>query len=163
MFMGIDALSSVAYADGKVFVGSDTYSIYSINATTGSKISSYETGDQVISSPAIWENKIYVGSNDWNIYCFSNGPTVSTSITAGSNKLQVVTNEFLAISGQLTPGIPNAQITVALTTPEDLRRRPGRPRAGRPHRLSRLCQRFEGTLSEVTPNETPRATSRRRG
>ncbi len=118
MFMGIDALSSVAYADGKVFVGSDTYSIYAINATTGSKISSYETGDQVISSPAIWENKIYVGSNDWNVYCFSNGPTVSTSITAGSNKLQVLTNESLVISGQLTPGIPNAQITVALTTPD---------------------------------------------
>lgn len=52
-----------------IYVPSDSYGIYVLNASGGQKLAYFETEGQVQSSIAIWENKLYFGSNDWNVYC----------------------------------------------------------------------------------------------
>ena len=57
--------------DGKVvYVGSGDNSLYAVDAVTGSKISSFATGDEVTSSPALSSDGkvVYVGSGDNSLY-----------------------------------------------------------------------------------------------
>jgi outer membrane protein assembly factor BamB len=57
-------------ANGVVYIGSDDFSVYALNAKTGSELWSYATGNEVLSSPAIVNGVVYVGSVDFNIYAF---------------------------------------------------------------------------------------------
>ena len=54
--------------------------MYALNAETGSKIWSYNTGNQVESSPAVISGVVYVGSDDGNVYALnaSDGTTIWT-------------------------------------------------------------------------------------
>jgi len=61
--------SSPCVINGKVYVGSLDGNIYCIDAETGEKIWSYQTGDVVQSSPIVVNNKLYIGSADHNLYC----------------------------------------------------------------------------------------------
>eukprot|EP00947_MAST-08B_sp_MAST-8B-sp1_P005962 g5962.t1 len=66
--------SPVLSPDGKVvYVGSDDYSLYAINATDGSKLWSYFTGYSVPSSPALsLDGKVvYGGSMDSSLYAIN--------------------------------------------------------------------------------------------
>ncbi len=45
-----------------VYVGSNDFNVYALNAATGSKIWSYSTGDYVYSSPAVVNSVVYVNS-----------------------------------------------------------------------------------------------------
>ena len=45
--------------------------MYALNATTGAKIWSYTTGDQILSSPALTNGIVYVGSHDNKVYGFN--------------------------------------------------------------------------------------------
>lgn len=58
-----------------VYVGSDDYSLYAINASTGKPIWHYQTGFYVTSQPAVVNGKVYVGSDDHYVYALdaSNG------------------------------------------------------------------------------------------
>lgn len=69
------------------------------------------------SSPAIWEGKLYVGSADSNVYCFSDFPTITTSITIALGKNEINLTQSLTGCGQLSPQIPNAPITVTFARP----------------------------------------------
>jgi outer membrane protein assembly factor BamB len=62
--------SSALYADGKIYVGNQIYSLYVFNATDGTKLSWFDTDSQVESSPSAYDGRIYVGSSDWYLYCF---------------------------------------------------------------------------------------------
>jgi len=130
-WLGFQVFSSAAYADDlrgnatgypgcpKVYVGCDSYSVTCLNATSGAPISSYTTGAQVSSSPALWEGKLYVGSSDGFVYCFDDAPVVCTDIWAVSSKgAKMLPNETVVISGGLKPGIPNAEILVTFTKPD---------------------------------------------
>jgi hypothetical protein len=67
-----------------VYVGSFDKNIYALNAVTGSKIWSYQTGDQMRSSAAVANGVVYVGSGDGYLYAFgspSNQPTPSYKIS----------------------------------------------------------------------------------
>ena len=57
--------SSPAVADGVVYVGSEDNNLYALKASTGVKLWSYTTGDNVDSSPAVANEVVYVGSDDW--------------------------------------------------------------------------------------------------
>jgi outer membrane protein assembly factor BamB len=57
-------------ANGVVYVGSDDYNVYALNAKTGAKLWSYTTGSVVESSPAVANGVVYVGSDDGNVYAF---------------------------------------------------------------------------------------------
>ena len=65
------ARSSPAVADGKVFIGSNDYNIYCLDADTGRFIWRYKTNSRVSSSPAVADGKVFVGSGDHNIYCLN--------------------------------------------------------------------------------------------
>jgi murein DD-endopeptidase MepM/ murein hydrolase activator NlpD len=60
--------SSPAVANGVIYVGSNDYSVYALNATTGAKLWSYPTGLFADSSPAVANGVVYVGSEDNNVY-----------------------------------------------------------------------------------------------
>ncbi len=44
-------VSSPAVSDGRVYIGSNDYNVYSLNASNGSLIWKYTTGGYVVSSP----------------------------------------------------------------------------------------------------------------
>jgi outer membrane protein assembly factor BamB len=82
--------SSPAAANGMVFVGSDDYSTYALNAITGALVWKYKTSGPVFSSPAVANGVVYVGSDDYNVYAFGlvfmpGGPTTTNIVTDKDN------------------------------------------------------------------------------
>jgi outer membrane protein assembly factor BamB len=77
--------SSPAVADGVVYIGSQDYNVYCLNASTGAHIWNYTTGYPVESSPAVADGMVYVGSQDHNIYCLnaSTGTQIWNYTTGG--------------------------------------------------------------------------------
>ena len=64
-------ISSPAVANGVVFVGSEDHNLYALNASTGSLVWTYTTGDRILSSSSIANGEVFVGSADTNLYAFS--------------------------------------------------------------------------------------------
>jgi eukaryotic-like serine/threonine-protein kinase len=83
-FLTREHLGSLAYADGKIYVPSDSFAVYVVDADSGAKLGFFGTDAQVRSSPAIYQNKLYVGSNDWNVYCIMES-SVGTTLYAQSS------------------------------------------------------------------------------
>jgi PQQ-like domain len=63
-------------ADGVVFVGSLDHRIYALNASNGTLIWSYTTGDLVVSSPAVADGVVYLGSWDHKVYAFGSSSNI---------------------------------------------------------------------------------------
>ena len=61
-------LTAPAVVDGVVYVGSDDYSIYALDAATGELRWSFPTGDVIRSTPTVAEGVVYIGSNDNHLY-----------------------------------------------------------------------------------------------
>jgi outer membrane protein assembly factor BamB len=72
--LGYPAYSSVTYADGKIYAGSDLPGLFVIDAETGEKLSQYKPGSNLHSSVTPAYDKIYVGCADWRLYCFEQKP-----------------------------------------------------------------------------------------
>src|ERR1700692_4083822 len=68
---GSPVMSSPTVSKGVVYVGSEDYNVYALNARTGAKLWSYPTGSWVNSSPAIADGVVYVGSFDKNVYALN--------------------------------------------------------------------------------------------
>jgi len=60
-----------AITNGVVYVGSDDNDVYALNASTGSVLWSYRTGDFVYSAPAVANGVVYVESDDGNFYALN--------------------------------------------------------------------------------------------
>jgi len=60
--------SSVAVADGTIYVGSQDGKLYAIDEATGKQRWAYKTGSWVESSPTMVDGIVYFGSNDGNLY-----------------------------------------------------------------------------------------------
>src|SRR5581483_7644369 len=58
---GSDVYSSPAVANGMLFIGSDDYNLYALNAATGTLVWKYTTGSTVRSSPSVANGVVYVG------------------------------------------------------------------------------------------------------
>ena len=61
-------LSSPARANGKIVAGASDGYVYALDESTGKKIWSYKTGDEIWSSPAVAGGLVYIGSNDGSVY-----------------------------------------------------------------------------------------------
>lgn len=63
--------SSPAIANGNIYIGSQDYKLYAIDADSGTKRWEYETESWVESSPSIAKGKVYFGSNDSYLYALN--------------------------------------------------------------------------------------------
>ena len=63
--------SSPTVVNGLVYIGSDDYNVYALDANTGSKIWSFGTGYYVADCPAVDSGVVYVGSQDDNVYALN--------------------------------------------------------------------------------------------
>jgi outer membrane protein assembly factor BamB len=80
-------LSSPAVVNGVVYVGSSAdRNVYALNASSGTKLWSFTTGDLVLSSPSVVNGVVYVGSGDDNVYALnaSTGAKLWNYTTGGS-------------------------------------------------------------------------------
>ena len=117
-WIGGEIYTSPSYADGKVYVACDRRAIYVLNATTGEKLSYFETGSNCWSSPTLYEGRIYIGNNDWNVYCLSEYPALNSSVTIELAKPKVVLGESVTGFGHLVPGMANASIMLIFVRPD---------------------------------------------
>jgi outer membrane protein assembly factor BamB len=135
-FLGRQSFSSPVLADdpggGKLYFGSDVYTVFCMNATDGTTLSVFEPLAQTFDTAAIYEGKMYIGSYDQFLYCFGDSVSASFSIFASSDKGETMwNNETLTIGGVLQPtvttefygsfganGLPNATVKVSLTKPD---------------------------------------------
>jgi outer membrane protein assembly factor BamB len=115
-FLNFNSDSSATYADGKIYIGSESHSVYCFDANTGLKKSWYETDANVHSSPSIAYGNLYVGSNDWYVYCFDNSgtpralgwpspdrPTSSITASLSSASDEIMEYDWVAIEGTVIP------------------------------------------------------------
>lgn len=65
---GGQVLSSPAFADGTLFIGSSDHFLYALDASTGTLKWKFETGGRVTSSPAVSAGLVFFGSFDSNFY-----------------------------------------------------------------------------------------------
>jgi len=79
-------MSAPAVVNGVVYIGSDDHNVYALNASTGAKLWSFATGNEVDSSPAVANGVVYVGSQDDNVYALnaSTGDKLWSFATGGS-------------------------------------------------------------------------------
>jgi len=85
---GSISLSSPAVANGVVYVSSEDYNIYALNATTGAKFWNYATRGYIVSSPAVANGVVYVGSSDCDVYAlYANNGTKLWNYTTGNSVL----------------------------------------------------------------------------
>ncbi len=63
--------STPVIADKKLYIGSNDYYLYCLNALTGERIWRTRTGGAIESSPLVLNDTIYVGSFDRKIYCIN--------------------------------------------------------------------------------------------
>ena len=63
-------LSSPAYVDGVIVVGSGDGGIYAVDAATGKRRWRAQTEGRVRASPAVANGRVYAGSYDGRVYCF---------------------------------------------------------------------------------------------
>ena len=61
-------VTAPAVVDGVVYVGSDDYSVYALNAASGELLWSHATGDVIRSTPTVVDGRVFVGSNDNHVY-----------------------------------------------------------------------------------------------
>jgi outer membrane protein assembly factor BamB len=138
---GRQVYTAITYADaidgGRLYFGTDVYSIEVLDAEDGSPISAYTTRGQIYGAVAIYKGRLYFGSRDWNLYCFEDTNEVYTDIWAVSSKGEkMLPNETVVISGGLRapmtytdervptlredyyPPIANAEIKASLTKPD---------------------------------------------
>ncbi|PVX23514.1 MAG: hypothetical protein CW691_10420, partial [Candidatus Bathyarchaeum sp.] len=107
--------SSPAVANGIVYIGSDDYKVYALNATDGTKIWEYTTGDYVSSSPAVANGIVYIGSDDYKVYAlnatdgtkiweYTTGSSVASSPAVANNVVYVGSYDFKVYALNATDG-----------------------------------------------------------
>jgi outer membrane protein assembly factor BamB len=94
--------SSPAVANGYVYIGSDDYNIYQLNASNVSQeIARYATGNSVWSSPAVANGYVYIGSYDGNIYQLN-----------ASNVSQLIANYTIGSFLESSPAVANGYVYI---------------------------------------------------
>lgn len=63
--------STPAVANGVIYIGSYDKVVYALNASTGSKLRGYATGDYLVSCPTVADGIVYIGSDDDTVYALN--------------------------------------------------------------------------------------------
>lgn len=67
----LEVRSSAVYANGIIYFGSQSRTVYAVEASTGVEIWSNETGSRIESTPLYHEDTLYVTSSDSYLYAFN--------------------------------------------------------------------------------------------
>ncbi len=108
---------SPTYAQGKIYVTSDQRGLYVLNATDGAKLGWYATDSNSWSSATPYEGRVYLGCNDWNVYCLADYAKLAANVTVDLNKSNITVGDSVGVSGWLTPGKSDAQVTLHFASP----------------------------------------------
>jgi outer membrane protein assembly factor BamB len=84
---GDEVVSSPAYYNGIVYVGSWDKSLYALDAATGSVVWKKATGGKIGASPAIGNGNVYVSSENGRLYAFNAATGASVWTTGNMNLL----------------------------------------------------------------------------
>jgi outer membrane protein assembly factor BamB len=114
---GAQVWSSPTVANGFVYVGSEDYKVYALNAATGAHIWNFTTGNYVESSPAVANGIVYVGSNSSKVYAldaasgaqiwnYTTGDGVYSSPTVANGVVYVGCNNGKVYALTATTGAP---------------------------------------------------------
>jgi outer membrane protein assembly factor BamB len=114
-YLGDELYVSPSYADDKLYIATDQRSIYVLNATNGEKLGYFATSSNSWSAPTIYEGRVYVGNNDWNVYCLDDFQVTYGEVSVELDKSEVKKGEAVTGTGQLSPGISYAPVTVFFT------------------------------------------------
>jgi len=114
-YLGDELYVSPTYADDKLYIATDQRSIYVLNATSGEKLGHFVTSSNSWSAPTIYEGRVYVGNNDWNVYCLDDTPVTTGNVSVILDKNNVKNGNFVTGTGQLSPAIAYAPVTVFFT------------------------------------------------
>ena len=114
-YLGDELYVSPSYADDKLYVVTDQRSVYVLNATNGEKLGHFVTSSNSWSAPTIYEGRVYVGNNDWNVYCLDDTPVTHGEVSVVLDKNEVKSGDVVTVTGQLSPAIAYAPVTVFFT------------------------------------------------
>ena len=112
---------SPAVINGVVYVGSDDDYVYALNAATGAKIWSYQTGSAVEDSPSVADGVVYIGSDDHYVYAlnastggkiwsFGTGGEVYSSPMVADGVVYVGSNDFNVYALNAATGLQNLEL-----------------------------------------------------
>ena len=74
--------SSALAAGDRIYVGSDGWTFYCLDAMTGEDVWTFETRGYIYSSPSLYNRSVYFGSSDRTIYCLGDRPPgISVEVT----------------------------------------------------------------------------------
>ena len=118
-YLGDELYVSPTYADDKLYIATDQRSIYILNATSGEKLGQFGTSSNSWSAPTIYEGRVYVGNNDWNVYCLDDTPVITDEISVVLDNNETKTGDVFTVTGQLSPAIAYAPVTVFFTKADD--------------------------------------------
>ena len=88
--------SSPAVVDDRVFVGSNDFNLYCLNATTGGEIWRYAASHYIMTGPSVAEGRVYVGTGDWYVHCLN--------ATNGAHIWSYRTGQYVASSPAISDG-----------------------------------------------------------
>ena len=105
----------------KVYVTTQNFALYILNATTGKKLDYYEMGSSnVWSNPILYHNRVYLGCGDWKVYCFEQAvPAHEAYFTLGASvdKAQINKGDSVTVSGMTSPVMANFPLKVNFIRP----------------------------------------------
>ena len=117
-FTGDEYYVSPSYADDKIYIVTSERNIFIFNAITGEKLDRFTLPSASWSSPTPYGGRLYIGNNDWNLYCLAEYNTATSQITLQTDKSKLELGGSLTVSGQLSPAISNAVITLTFSRPD---------------------------------------------
>jgi outer membrane protein assembly factor BamB len=111
-YLGREIYSSPAYADGKIYLQTDSRLVYCLDANSGAKLSWCELDSEAWASPAVWNGKLYVGCLDNNVYCFGDFPIYAKTQTTAISLQE--SDQPTALSGSVSPSVTRQNTSAAL-------------------------------------------------
>jgi len=123
-FLGREVYSSPTYSLGKIYVGTENFALYVLDAKTGEQLSYYDAfeSNKIWSSPTPYNNRLYIGSFEGTINCLEEKsnppPIIAAQIDLSLSENTVVKGESLYIEGSVTNVKASIPLTVSVDYPD---------------------------------------------
>ena len=89
--------SSPVLNNGTLYLGSDDYNMYCVDAITGEILWNFTTRGYIYSSPVLHNGSIYFGGCDWFIYCVGDRP-IGLSVMVAPDMMEFTSDDLVGIN-----------------------------------------------------------------